>query len=264
MRRPLDTAGENPHLGMVSDVEASHEGFSFGLDVSAQFDNPPAGRRCHAKPASPFETLMPASVDSPYSDLGPAAQPGTCGCRPRPAPEPAPRARRRNSGGCGQGISDSFPLASATDAVRETGELQIGAYAATSGAIGRFAVRCGRQSAFSTFRRSALSSESASWQTRRGSRESRSLVQDSRSRAAPCHVRAAPDPALAQDTQMTGDAWSRRCRKCVAISPAAIVGRSRSSVRISRRVGSAIAVARLYCSMTARSALRCLLSQPSS
>jgi hypothetical protein len=46
------------------DVEASHEGLSFCLDVSAHLDNPPYRKMLSCKP-SPFETAMPASVDSP-------------------------------------------------------------------------------------------------------------------------------------------------------------------------------------------------------
>jgi hypothetical protein len=57
-RRP-----RNPHRGLVSDVETSHDGRSFGLDGAAPFDHP-YRKEPSCKP-SPFETAMPVSVACP-------------------------------------------------------------------------------------------------------------------------------------------------------------------------------------------------------
>src|SRR4029453_10444344 len=43
MRRPIDTAGENPHTGMGERRGGITRGLSFGPDVSAQSDNPLKG-----------------------------------------------------------------------------------------------------------------------------------------------------------------------------------------------------------------------------
>jgi hypothetical protein len=62
--------------GIVREVEALHEGFSFGPDASAHFENP-YGNELSCKP-SPFETAMPASWTVPDRHSLPARRPERC------------------------------------------------------------------------------------------------------------------------------------------------------------------------------------------